>query len=302
MLRNDPSVISFASAARDYVELVGSPPTDGGEFAEDLFRVVSRLSTTVIALPDVAPDATPDEVELAVGDDEWRRIYELSGTLPFSQYYDVSDATGDIADDVADIYRDLKPGLLALDRNDARLVSGAVWTWRTSYESHWRQHLDGLRAALLPQVRRRGWRGVALANGEEEFLANVLARHPTWNELVHRVPSAQPATWTTMIDVPSPTGDPERTVAIWLEDGDPSIGFGSWHTHAESMAAFWDCLEAILGDQLVLARDIGGQFDSFEDLLDLRGEDAALERLTNQYAAPRIRLRSFTGARDRELP
>lgn len=40
--------------------------------------------------------------------------------------------------------------------------------------------------------------------------------------------------------------------------------------HAQNMEEFWEYVEAIVGDQLVIGVDVGGEHDGFEDVIDLR--------------------------------
>ena len=289
-LRHEPRVVAFASATRQFVSLFGAAPNPPENFAEELFRSTKRLIETMAPLPNIEPGTTPNEAGLDVGEQEVRRIYDTASALPIEQFYDKvwddgETVTADLADDVADIYRDLKPGMLAFDSGDDALVAGAVWSWRFSYQSHWKQHIDGLHGQLLGHLRQPGWKGVPLAEGENEFVEALLAAHPEWERLLSRIPDTQPDTWTINLEVPSPTGDSGRCIAIWLEGGEPSVAFGgNWHTHARSLAEFWQHVEAILADELVLAVDVGGEYDGFEDVLDFRDQDAAIERLTEKYS------------------
>lgn len=96
--------------------------------------------------------ANPDRVT----HDEWRELFaslqELIGAQDsyrevFDPYKPISEGevTGSIADDLADIYRDLKVGLAAWDRGQS---GDALWTWRFGFESHWGEHATGALRAL----------------------------------------------------------------------------------------------------------------------------------------------------------
>ena len=56
--------------------------------------------------------------------------------------------SGSLSDDLADVWRDLKVGLQAMDGNALGGGTEAVWHWRFSFESHWVQHAAGAIAAL----------------------------------------------------------------------------------------------------------------------------------------------------------
>ena len=52
-----------------------------------------------------------------------------------------------LADDLADIYRDVKNGLVAEQAGAAARPNDVLWTWRFAFESHWATHAaDALRA------------------------------------------------------------------------------------------------------------------------------------------------------------
>jgi hypothetical protein len=58
--------------------------------------------------------------------------------LEFDRHQDGVEAmTGSLADDLTDIYCELKHGLRAFDSNPGR----ALETWFLGYECHWGQHL-----------------------------------------------------------------------------------------------------------------------------------------------------------------
>ena len=52
-----------------------------------------------------------------------------------------------LSDCLADIWRDLKPGLEAMDANRERYQNDALWEWTFSFQTHWGRHaIDALRA------------------------------------------------------------------------------------------------------------------------------------------------------------
>lgn len=108
-----------------------------------------------------------------------------------------------------------------------------------------------------------------------------------------------------LVEIPSPTEDPDRRVVIWMEGGDePSLAFGDWHTHAglwNEDDAIIDLVQAILADQFVLIYDVGGEHSGHCGVLDLRIEDALVEELTSKYSPGRVRIRTWSGRGDREV-
>jgi len=57
------------------------------------------------------------------------------------------DLSGSLADDFTDIYFDLRYGLDLLDA-DPEAPEVAAASWKTSYDLHWNDHLDGARRQL----------------------------------------------------------------------------------------------------------------------------------------------------------
>jgi hypothetical protein len=80
------------------------------------------------------------------------------------------------------------------------------------------------------------------------------------------------------------------------------VGFGDWHTHA----TVWgndiiDLVKAILSDQFVLTYDVGGDYPGHCGVIDLRTPDALVEALTGKYSPGRVKIRTWSGAGDREI-
>jgi hypothetical protein len=58
---------------------------------------------------------------------------------------DTESVFNSLADDLADIYRDLKRGLLLY--NQGHIVE-AIWEWRFNFDIHWGTHLVGAQRAI----------------------------------------------------------------------------------------------------------------------------------------------------------
>jgi len=64
----------------------------------------------------------------------------------FDPTKDSEAISGSLADDIADIYRDLKKGL-ELKETYPRQPEAAIWQWRFGFYSHWGKHaMDALLA------------------------------------------------------------------------------------------------------------------------------------------------------------
>jgi hypothetical protein len=112
-----------------------------------------------------------------------------------------------------------------------------------------------------------------------------------------------------VIDIPSPTGDGRRAISIWLDEKlVPTLEFGAWHTHAD----LWDkdpvsgirmmlgYLERITNDEILLAESPTVAGDMFR-VVDVCDQEEILEEMTSPHNPPKMRLLSWSGARDGEV-
>jgi hypothetical protein len=165
-----PSLVTFARLAEEYCLTIERREqiADAG-FLPAIHSLLPRLYSAALALPDTdilfpdtddidgdadyePPDRNPDRAS----HDEWREIYrsleQLIGSRNyyrevFDPYEPVTEkeVTGSIADDLTDIYRDLRTGLAAWKRGDSR---AALWEWRFPFETHWGEHATSALRAI----------------------------------------------------------------------------------------------------------------------------------------------------------
>jgi hypothetical protein len=155
----------FASVAQRFCSVVDSAPNlERTELLVQVYRILPRLISEAVSLPDLEldDDETP-QVErrksLAranVGSTypQWGRLYELLKEKlgDWDLYWEVFDPRkdnqaihGSLADDIADIYRDLQEGLM-LGATQEASPEDNVWHWRLLFYSHWGKHaIDALR-------------------------------------------------------------------------------------------------------------------------------------------------------------
>ncbi|ABC28437.1 conserved hypothetical protein [Hahella chejuensis KCTC 2396] len=141
----------FVELAREYCQWSEARPGSAEEEMATAARLLAKLYATILELP-FEPAGTDLEFE-TMTHDAWQKIYQRFGSMPFTQYRDIDDPfdmqsasvnAGDIADDLADIYRDMKDGLSLWDHNHTR---EAVCYWEESFRIHWGQHaIDALKA------------------------------------------------------------------------------------------------------------------------------------------------------------
>jgi hypothetical protein len=148
----------FAEAAIRYCRLIENY---GGEdwqsFATKLQRSLAELIFEAHLLADVGGDA--EAVQDSVSQDEWKVLYsKLKSVLPVQEYWmvyapvdhaDHEPVVADLADDLADIWRDLQPALRAMGRLGSAVEPERLnWEWRFSFQSHWGAHATSALALL----------------------------------------------------------------------------------------------------------------------------------------------------------
>jgi len=92
--------------------------------------------------------------------DQWKSVHHRMADFPFQYYREIfapcemnedPPVTGDLHDDLADIYGDLWHGLQALDSGDGIY---AVQYWRESYVQHWGHHASSAVYAIDEYYRK----------------------------------------------------------------------------------------------------------------------------------------------------
>jgi hypothetical protein len=58
---------------------------------------------------------------------------------------DESEIVGNLADDLVEVYLELRSGLRKWERGDS---GGALWEWRFGLESHWGRHVTSALGAI----------------------------------------------------------------------------------------------------------------------------------------------------------
>ncbi len=142
-----PEVEYFAEGARQYCTFVESahryPVT---ERLLNFATLLAELYAAGLRLPEVEqPDEhTPDAKS---GVHRWEGFGDLT------MYWEVGDpfqweapVVGSLSDDLLEIYREIKKGLVVFDRGDDENVARAVWNWRSTFGENWGEHtVDALR-------------------------------------------------------------------------------------------------------------------------------------------------------------
>ena len=129
------------------------------EFVRTCQTILFELYDGGLNLPHT--NVSDDDGSLSLSHIQWRAVFgALNDYLrEWGMYFDVYDpythsepTTGSLADDLADIYRDLKNGLNLFDSSADHGQLKAVYAWRLSFYSHWGKHLTD---AMRPLHRLR---------------------------------------------------------------------------------------------------------------------------------------------------
>lgn len=160
-----------AAAAADYcglIDTVAEIPATALPGA--LLRALARLYAAAVALPPSDDLPAPDD---ATGASVWANRYEgerfaalaalLGSIRRYREFFDPWDfggdaeVGGDLAEDVWDVYRDVREGL---EHWQAGRRVAALWTWRFTFEVHWGEHATGALRALHARasLHQGGWR------------------------------------------------------------------------------------------------------------------------------------------------
>jgi uncharacterized protein DUF5063 len=150
----------FSSVAQRYCALVDAAgDLDKTGFLLSIYRILPELIDQAIRLPDTDPfesdvEDDPNE-DLSVARPDARmsqresgRLYELlkEKLADANLYWTIFDPTetseaiqGSLADDIRDVYVDLKKVLILIEKG-ATTSELAIWDWRFGFYSHWGDH------------------------------------------------------------------------------------------------------------------------------------------------------------------
>lgn len=142
--RTPVEVERFGVAARKFCAWAEAKPSSPKRELRTARQLLSEVYAAAIRLPDAKPATGDEKSSLRVA--AWKKVYRRFGRLPINKYSDLFDptkipaetpVTGDLADDLADIYRDLVEGV-RLD--SAGRHNEALWQWQMNFRFHWGRH------------------------------------------------------------------------------------------------------------------------------------------------------------------
>lgn len=157
------NVERFAAEAEQFEQWAKSGSDTGAEAARNGLLRITRLYAAALELPALKDNSEYDTNR--VEDAEWRVVLAIAARLPFDYYGEVfnplpvppeAPCVGSLADDIADIYRDVVSGLRTYRAGRPNL---AVEQWTFWLESHWGEHATSAIRALHCWLARNdpGW-------------------------------------------------------------------------------------------------------------------------------------------------
>ena len=138
-------VEAFRISADAYCDFIDSCRSfDEEESFSKLLKILSQLYTKALDLPEVeSKEEYPINVDFPLPEVEVKKhnVYKEI----FDPYNDKTPVNGCLDDDILDIYRDLKKGLLLYEQgHDIE----AVWEWKFGLDTHWGEHATSVIRAL----------------------------------------------------------------------------------------------------------------------------------------------------------
>jgi Domain of unknown function (DUF5063) len=153
-LRSTLQVAAFHRAASQFCGLLELDSPNPKLWIREVLMALSDLYATANTLLTFQPVEFSEDIpeQRRIHHDQCQAIYDrISRALPqtwYLTYFDLTESfdleqkpvIGDLADDLADIFRDLKPGLIATSNQDDAVMGAVVFEWQFSFRSHWGDH------------------------------------------------------------------------------------------------------------------------------------------------------------------
>jgi hypothetical protein len=138
-----PKINELENLARDYCDLVDAQSKDDGEWLKRVASLLPKLNAAVTSLN--ISDSGPEycmQIDLDERFELFTRLRKILGDrdgywMEFDVAEDGQSMSGSLADDLTDIYCELKHGLDLIEGEPERAVEDLF----TGYHLHWGKHL-----------------------------------------------------------------------------------------------------------------------------------------------------------------
>jgi hypothetical protein len=148
----------LATLAQSFCDLIERAHELDSAWLHDLALLLPQLHVAVDSLEEARGSGFPVvEEDLDTRFEIFSRLRRLLGAndgywMEFDVAYDGQSMTGSLADDLTDIYCELKQGLSLWEQEPGLAVGG----WHTGYRTHWGQHLVDASRHLYELNARNG--------------------------------------------------------------------------------------------------------------------------------------------------
>ena len=142
-----PDMHRMMTVAQGYCHLIENCCRGDGNWLKKVAEHLSQLHAAILHIKD----SSKTEVDAAAIDldarfDLYVRLKQQLGEddaywMEFDVNNDYQQMSGSLADDLTDIYCELKQGLDLLDRSPPQSPHEVMGTWGEGYRLHWGQHL-----------------------------------------------------------------------------------------------------------------------------------------------------------------
>ncbi len=157
------NVIEFVTVANEYCAFIERiVQVSGKDILVDFHKLLPFLYLKATLLPKI--ESCFDETnEKFVTEAAWQQYYDTLRTKlgKHDEYFEVFDpmihdldgpATGSIAENLADIYQDIKDFLLLYRIGDEAIMNDAIWECKMNFEQFWGQKLTNALRAIHHSV------------------------------------------------------------------------------------------------------------------------------------------------------
>ncbi|WP_456406857.1 DUF5063 domain-containing protein [Thiolapillus sp.] len=136
---------TLQKVAREYCDLIEAVGDDEKDWLKRVVKVLPQLHAAIsVILEHDEARGNPLEANLDVRFSLFSKLHQLLGEKDaYWMEYDLGHEecrSGSLADDLTDIYCELKQGLRMLEEEDAD-PEAVLLNWREGYKIHWGRHL-----------------------------------------------------------------------------------------------------------------------------------------------------------------
>ncbi len=153
--RLQTEVCTFVQAAQQFCQVVDAPAGEPEIWAKKVLQTLLPLCSAGLALSSFEIEVSDSKKMPAAPftTKQWQQLFgRLSMFLGERKYYSQLDFeswrkpdqqeafVGDLADDLADIYGDILPGIQQWNSEAEEYLGDIVWDWQFGFTHHWGDH------------------------------------------------------------------------------------------------------------------------------------------------------------------